>query len=36
LTDEEGKEIDSEFIGDADIDSVIYFALPPAGAEANS
>ena len=36
LTDEDGKEIDFEVIGDAEIDGVIYFAMTPAGAEANN
>ena len=36
LTDEDGKEIDFEVIGDAEIDGVTYFAMTPAGAEANN
>ena len=31
LTDEDGKEIDFEFIGEAEIDGTVYFAVAPAG-----
>ena len=31
LTDEDGKEIDFEVIGDAEIDGVVYYAMTPAG-----
>ena len=31
LTDEDGKEIDFEFIGEAEIDGVVYFAVAPVG-----
>jgi uncharacterized protein YrzB (UPF0473 family) len=33
LTDEDGKEIDFEVIGDAEIDGVVYYAMTPAGAQ---
>ena len=33
LTDEDGKEIDFEIVGDAEIDGVVYFAMTPAGAQ---
>ena len=31
LTDEDGKEIDFEFIGEAEIDGQVYFAVAPVG-----
>ena len=31
LTDEDGKEIDFEFIGEAEIDGIVYLAIAPAG-----
>ena len=33
LTDEDGKEIDFEVIGDAEIDGTVYYAMTPAGAQ---
>ena len=36
LTDEDGKEIDFEVIGDAEIDGVVYYAMTPAGAQENN
>lgn len=36
LTDEEGKEIDFEVIGDAEIEGKFYYAMTPAGAEADN
>ena len=36
LTDEDGNEIDFEFIGDAEIDGVVYFAVTPAGVQENN
>ena len=33
LTDEDGKDIDFEIIGDAEIDGVVYYAMTPAGAQ---
>ncbi len=36
LTDEDGKEIDFEVIGDAEIDGTVYYAMTPAGAEADN
>jgi uncharacterized protein YrzB (UPF0473 family) len=36
LTDEDGKEIDFEVIGDAEIDGVVYCAMTPAGAQENN
>ena len=36
LTDEDGKEIDFEIVGDAEIDGVVYFAMTPAGAQENN
>ena len=33
LTDEDGKEIDFEVIGEAEIDGTEYFAMEPVGAE---
>ena len=32
LTDEDGKEIDFEVIGDAEIDGTVYYAMAPVGA----
>lgn len=31
LTDEDGQEIDFEFIGEAEIDGIVYLAIAPAG-----
>ena len=31
LTDEDGKEIDFEFIGEAEIDGTVYLAIAPVG-----
>jgi uncharacterized protein YrzB (UPF0473 family) len=36
LTDEDGKDIDFEIIGDAEIDGVVYYAMTPAGAQDNN
>jgi uncharacterized protein YrzB (UPF0473 family) len=36
LTDEDGKDIDFEIIGDAEIDGVVYYAMTPAGAQENN
>jgi uncharacterized protein YrzB (UPF0473 family) len=36
LTDEDGKEIDFEVIGDAEIDGTVYYAMTPAGAAENN
>jgi uncharacterized protein YrzB (UPF0473 family) len=36
LTDEDGKEIEFEVIGDAEIDGVVYYAMTPAGAQENN
>ena len=36
LTDEDGKEIDFEVIGDAEIEGVVYYAMTPAGAQENN
>ena len=36
LTDEDGKEIDFEVIGDAEIDGVVYYAMTPSGAQENN
>ena len=33
LTDEDGKEIDFEIIGEAEIDGAIYYAMSPVGEE---
>ncbi len=33
LTDEDGKEIDFEVIGEAEIDGAYYYAMEPVGAE---
>ncbi len=36
LTDEDGKEIDFEVIGDAEIDGTVYYAMTPVGAAENN
>jgi uncharacterized protein YrzB (UPF0473 family) len=36
LTDEDGKEIDFEVIGDAEIDGTVYYAMSPVGAAENN
>jgi uncharacterized protein YrzB (UPF0473 family) len=36
LTDEDGKEIDFEVIGDAEIDGTVYYAMTPVGAQDNN
>ena len=36
LIDEDGKEINFEIIGDAEIDGVVYYAMTPAGAQENN
>lgn len=36
LTDEDGKEIDFEVIGDAEIDGIVYYAMTPVGATENN
>ena len=36
LTDEDGKEIDFEVIGDAEIEGDVYYAMTPAGAQENN
>jgi uncharacterized protein YrzB (UPF0473 family) len=36
LTDEDGKEIDFEVIGDAEIDGTVYYAMAPVGAVENN
>jgi uncharacterized protein YrzB (UPF0473 family) len=36
LTDEDGKEIDFEIIGDAEIEGTVYYAMTPVGAADNN
>ena len=36
LTDEDGKEIDFEIIGEAEIDGAIYYAMSPVGEDTES
>lgn len=36
LTDEDGKEIDFEIIGEAEIDGAIYYAMSPVGEESEN